>query len=394
MSYSITHAEGTTLTPWGAGNDNLAFDNLGNLWVLQDGGNNYIWVVMNNHTQANPNVKLFGIAPAGSEPTGITFTPDYKYLFMSIQHPNAANNVTQQTDAAGNQIGFGKDIAMVISLSDNLGCTLTGTACNDNNANTFNDVYDAFCICSGMAANDTLLLPVSSGADDAEENISTGTVNLSSTDLELGNEGTTPQLVAIRFNNINIPKGTQIQSASIRFTVDEISTEATSVMIKAEKNVTPMPLTATPFNLSSRTETTNSVNWPIPAWNTVGQSTADQTSPDIRTIIQELVNQDNWNGAGSSMVFFIRGTGTRIAKSQEGSAAQAAVLTITFSLQNVNNVGIGQAAPVSKLQVKDGDVFVETIGAGVILKSPDGKCWKLTVTNDGTVQAVSVTCPG
>lgn len=394
MSYSITHAEGTTLTPWGAGNDNLAFDNLGNLWVLQDGGNNYIWVVMNNHTQANPNVKLFGIAPAGSEPTGITFTPDYKYLFMSIQHPNAANNVTQQTDAAGNQIGFGKDMAMVISLSDNLGCTLTGTACNDNNANTFNDVYDAFCICSGTAANDTLLLPVSAGADDAEENISTGTVNLSSTDLELGNEGTTPQLVAIRFNNINIPKGTQIQSASIRFTVDEISTEVTSVTIKAEKNVAPLPFTATPFNLSSRTETTNSVNWPIPAWNTVGQSTADQTSPDIRTIIQELVNQDNWTGTGSSMVFFIRGTGTRIAKSQEGSAAQAAVLTITYALQNVNNVGIGQAAPASKLQVKDGDVFVETIGAGVILKSPDGKCWKLTVTNDGTVQAVNVTCPG
>jgi hypothetical protein len=313
---------------------------------------------------------------------------------MSIQHPNAANNIDSQTDAAGNPIGFGKDIAMVISLSDNLGCTLTGTACNDNNANTFNDVFDAFCICAGTAVNDTLLVPVSAGADDAEENVSTGTVNLSSTDLELGNEGTTPQLVAIRFNHINIPKGTQIQSASIRFTVDEISTEATSVTIKAEKIIAPLPLTVTPFNLSSRTETTNSVNWSIPAWNTVGQSTAEQTSPDIRTIIQELVNQDNWTGAGGSMVFFIRGTGTRIARSQEGSAAQAAVLTITFALQNVNNVGIGQAAPASKLQVKDGDVFVETIGAGVILKSPDGKCWKLTVTNDGTVQAVSVTCPG
>ncbi len=121
-SYNISHEGGTVLTPWGSGNDNLAFDNLGNLWVLQDGGKNYIWVVMNNHTQESPNVKLFGIAPAGSEPTGITFTPDFKYLFMSFQHPNAANGIDFQIDAAGNPVGFGKDIALVISLSADLGC--------------------------------------------------------------------------------------------------------------------------------------------------------------------------------------------------------------------------------------------------------------------------------
>jgi secreted PhoX family phosphatase len=135
-SYNITHAGGTVSTPWGTGNDNLAFDGQGNLWVLQDGGNNYIWVVMNNHTQAAPNVKLFGIAPAGAEPTGITFSPDYKFLFMSFQHPNGANNSDFQTDAAGNSIGFDKDIAIVISLNADLGC-LMGDACftasNTNN---------------------------------------------------------------------------------------------------------------------------------------------------------------------------------------------------------------------------------------------------------------------
>jgi uncharacterized protein len=141
-SYNITHAGGTVSTPWGTGNDNLAFDELGNLWVLQDGGNNYIWVVMNNHTQAAPNVKLFGIAPAGSEPTGITFSPDYKFLFMSFQHPNAVNNSDFQVDAAGNSIGFEKDIAIVISLNANLGC-ITGDGCfvanNTNNVGVGTD---------------------------------------------------------------------------------------------------------------------------------------------------------------------------------------------------------------------------------------------------------------
>ena len=70
------------------------------------------------------------------------------------------------------------------------------------------------------------------------------------------------------------------------------------------------------------------------------------------------------------------------------------MLQIEYTVQNVNNVGIGQTAPASKLQVKDGDIYVETIGAGVILKSPDGKCWKLTVTNAGAIQAISVPCPG
>lgn len=122
-SYNITHAGGTVSTPWGTGNDNLAFDGQGNLWVLQDGGNNYIWVIMSNHTPAVPNVKLFGIAPAGAEPTGITFTPDYKFLFMSFQHPTATNNSDFQIDAAGNSIGFEKDIAVVIALNNEIGCT-------------------------------------------------------------------------------------------------------------------------------------------------------------------------------------------------------------------------------------------------------------------------------
>ena len=123
MTYSIYHDGGVTNTPWGLGNDNLAFDNLGNLWVFQDGGNNYMWLVEPDHTQANPKVKVFGISPIGSEPTGITFTPDFKYLFMSIQSPSATNNANQ-TDASGVSIDFDKDITLVIALNQNLGSTL------------------------------------------------------------------------------------------------------------------------------------------------------------------------------------------------------------------------------------------------------------------------------
>ena len=122
-SYDITHSGGMTNVAWGTGNDNLAFDNGGNLWVLQDGGNNYIWLVENGHTQASPKVKIFGRAPLGSEPTGITFTPDYKYLFMSIMHPDNTNTANQ-TDEDGNVVMFDKGTALVLALAENLGTPL------------------------------------------------------------------------------------------------------------------------------------------------------------------------------------------------------------------------------------------------------------------------------
>jgi hypothetical protein len=103
---------------WGTGNDNLAFDGEGNLWVLNDGGGGHIWVIAPTHTQASPQVRLFARTPSGSEPTGITFTPDYKFMFLSFQHPAAAGS---QTDAAGVSVTFSTHTTVVIARAENLG---------------------------------------------------------------------------------------------------------------------------------------------------------------------------------------------------------------------------------------------------------------------------------
>tara|TARA_R110002049_G_scaffold296540_3_gene484716 strand:- start:3349 stop:7809 length:4461 start_codon:yes stop_codon:yes gene_type:complete len=120
-SYLINHGNGIAAENWGSGNDNLCFDDLGNLYVLQDGSRNHIWMVTPNHTQASPEVDLFAKLPSGSEPCGMTFTPDYKFMFVSVQHPSGSNSSTTQNDAAGFGATMGQSTTLVIARKELLG---------------------------------------------------------------------------------------------------------------------------------------------------------------------------------------------------------------------------------------------------------------------------------
>ena len=123
-SYDVDGVGPLGTESWGTGNDNLCFDGEGNLWVLQDGGRNHIWLIAPTHTQAFPQVRLFAKTPAGSEPTGITFSPDYNFLFLSFQHPSGSNS-TSQTDAANASIIFNTHTTIVIARTENLGSPVT-----------------------------------------------------------------------------------------------------------------------------------------------------------------------------------------------------------------------------------------------------------------------------
>ncbi len=119
-NYSITHENGEVNESFGTGIDNLAFDNEGNCWALQDGGRNHLWVIRPDHTPAAPNVDLFAIIPAGAEPTGLTFSPDGKFGFISIQHPDGTND-TQLIDAAGDTVLFNTGSTIVFARKSELG---------------------------------------------------------------------------------------------------------------------------------------------------------------------------------------------------------------------------------------------------------------------------------
>jgi len=57
---------------------------------------------------------------------------------------------------------------------------------------------------------------------------------------------------------------------------------------------------------------------------------------------------------------------------------------------NGGNVGIGTASPASKLEVDGGDIEVDDSASGLILRSPDGTRYRVTVANGGTLSVAAV----
>lgn len=170
---------------------------------------------------------------------------------------------------------------------------------------------------------------VSSSSDDSEESAS-GSSYVSSTDLELVYDGSN-QIVGMRFNGLIIPKNVVITAAYIQFLVAESNSEATSLSIWGEAQDNPGTFTWTSRNISSRVKTTASVGWSPVAWTVIGQAGVDQRTPNIATIIQEIVNRPGWS-AGNSLVIMIGGTGHRTARAYDGAPAGAPLLHIEFAV--------------------------------------------------------------
>jgi len=61
-------------------------------------------------------------------------------------------------------------------------------------------------------------------------------------------------------------------------------------------------------------------------------------------------------------------------------------LNFNLFIRNDGNVGIGTGDPAARLHIADGDVFIEDINSGIIMKSPDGNCWRGTLNNQGQLE--------
>jgi hypothetical protein len=167
--------------------------------------------------------------------------------------------------------------------------------------------------------------------DDVEEEVATGGMDMTSSDLELPYEGTgqsTLQVIGLRYTDIFIEKGAAITEVWVQFQVDEDKggTDPVNLIIEGELSANAAAFTSDALNVTSRARTTAQVQWSVPNWTNVGNHGPDQTTPNIASIIQEIVNQDGW-AAGNAIVLIFSddpanpSSGIRCAEAGPGSGA-------------------------------------------------------------------------
>jgi len=169
---------------------------------------------------------------------------------------------------------------------------------------------------------------VAASSDDAEQDASGG-IDITSSDLELVDESSN-QTVGMRFNAVTIPRGATITNANIQFQVDEADSGPTSLTIRGQAADNAPTFTTANGNISSRSTTASSASWSVAPWTTVGQAGPNQQTPDIASIIQEIVNRPGWS-SGNSLVIIVTGSGARTAEAYNGAPAAAPLLRVDYS---------------------------------------------------------------
>ncbi len=167
---------------------------------------------------------------------------------------------------------------------------------------------------------------VSESTDDAEEKVTDGDMALKGADLELGEDGV-PQLVGLRFQNVELPPGAAITRAYVVFTADESHSGATTVAFHGQASDNAPTFGSGDGDISGRLRTSASVDWnDVAPWTTVHDT---YQSPDLSPVIQEIVGRPGWR-AGNSLVLIIDGAGRRTAEAYNSEPEMAPLLHIEY----------------------------------------------------------------
>jgi hypothetical protein len=168
---------------------------------------------------------------------------------------------------------------------------------------------------------------ISNSADDVEEDPA-GTVTATSSDLELVEEGGTPQTVGLRFRSVQIPQGAVIVNATLQFATDETTSDSCNLLIEGEASDD-----AEVFgSVASRPRTSASVAWSPEPWEIAGEAGPAQRTGNLAAVIQQIVGRPGWS-AGNALVLIISGSGSRVAEAYDGDSSLAPLLHLEYSFE-------------------------------------------------------------
>jgi len=242
------------------------------------------------------------------------------------------------------------------TVTDNDVCTMQWTVVSEPNA-----VID---------------IQIADGANDAEEHVDGGGMDIGSSDLEIayddgGDPATDEQVIGLRFVDVPMENGAPVANAYIEVEVDKVDKQGSdapvNLIIEGELAPNAAPFENVANNITNRAMTTAKVKWSIPAWT---EQDAKFQSPDISSIIMEINSQRFW-APGNALVLIIRddkdnpSTGLREAESYEGEEAAAPLLHIDLA---------GGPAVIETPTAEDTNVTLSRLGEHIFqLEAFDGE---------------------
>ena len=131
--------------------------------------------------------------------------------------------------------------------------------------------------------------------------------------------------LGLRFQSVNIAQGATIQSAFLDFTTRNRNTSRANVTIKGLNIGNTNTFSSTRRDLSSRA-TTNA----IVAWDGIPGTARNKlfSSPDVATIVQEIVNRSDWQSGNAMGLVIKTSQGFRLPHSRNSSSTRQPKLRI------------------------------------------------------------------
>jgi hypothetical protein len=137
---------------------------------------------------------------------------------------------------------------------------------------------------------------VSASGDDGAESTG-GSMTLTTTTMDTDSVG---DIMGFMFRGVQVPTGSSITTAYLKVYTNDSGRDSPNVTIKAEYN--PAAFSTSSSNFSGRTLTTASASWVA---TDIGIG-AYKNSPSLTSVLQEVVDNGGWTGAGDVAFFLIQ----------------------------------------------------------------------------------------
>jgi len=131
-------------------------------------------------------------------------------------------------------------------------------------------------------------------------------IDTSATHLTVGEQSSEDNAFGVRFRSVAVPNGAYIDSAKATFdVVSQTDGDDVVIDITGEDNAAPA-IFSTYADFAGRTQTSALVSWNGNTW----AAGASVSTPDISSIIQEIVNLPGWASGNDLVLFFYPQTGS------------------------------------------------------------------------------------